>query len=776
MDKFLRLLVILLLMSANHLSAQNSPLYYVNPMVGTKSMGHTFPGACAPFGLVQLSPDTEMIPHNIDGIYQPDAYKYCAGYQYDDKTIVGFSHTHFNGTGHSDLGDILIMPMTGEVKLDMGTEENPESGYRSRFSHDNEKAEAGYYSVLLQDYDILAEMTATERVGVHRYTFPKNTETGHIILDLDYGIYNYDGKVLMANLRVEDEYTLTGYRITRGWSRMNYTHFAVKFSKPIQNYGCSNKEKVLYTGFWRKFDMTDNFPEMFGKHLTAYFDFDFSDGKPLEIQVALSPVDCRGAMKNLEVETGGKFFDDIRNETQRKWEKELSCIQFEADEETKYVFYTALYHTMINPSVYQDVDGRYRGIDHNIHQAEKGATNYTVFSVWDTFRAQHPLMNLIKPSRSTQFVNSMLNHYKQSVHKALPVWSHMGNENWCMIGYHSVSVVSDAIAKGLDIDKELALEACVNSSNVDYFDGTGDYKKYGYVPLERSSSAASITLEYSYDDWTIHELANRLNNSEISQEYASRALNYRNIFDHSLHFARPRLKDGTFKEDFDLLDTHGQGFIEGNSWNYSFFVPHDVKGLINEMGGEKQFVRRLDSLFTMELPSKYFEKTEDINEEGLMGNYVHGNEPSHHVAYLYKWTNEPWKSEYRLHEIMRQMYKNKIDGLSGNDDCGQMSAWYIFSALGFYPVCPGSDQYVIGSPRTKEATIYLENGKTFSVKTENLSDNNVYVKSIKLNGKKHEKHFITHEDILKGGEMLFEMSNKPNRKSASYEKPFSFTN
>jgi predicted alpha-1,2-mannosidase len=270
-------------------------------------------------------------------------------------------------------------------------------------------------------------------------------------------------------------------------------------------------------------------------------------------------------------------------------------------------------------------------------------------------------------------------------------------------------------------------------------------------------------------------LANRLNKSEISQEYASRALNYRNIFDHSLHFARPRLKDGTFKEDFDLLDTHGQGFIEGNSWNYSFFVPHDVKGLINEMGGEKQFVRRLDSLFTMDLPAKYFEKTEDINEEGLMGNYVHGNEPSHHVAYLYKWTNEPWKSEYRLHEIMRQMYKNKIDGLSGNDDCGQMSAWYIFSALGFYPVCPGSDQYVIGSPKTQEATIHLENGKTFCVKTMNLSDKNVYVKAIKLNGKKYEKHFIRHSDILQGGEMLFEMSNKPNKKSASYEKPYSFT-
>lgn len=768
-------IILSFMISAITMSAQQKLIDYVNPMVGTKSMGHTFPGACAPFGLVQLSPDTEMIPHNIDGVYQPDAYKYCAGYQYDDKTIVGFSHTHFNGTGHSDLGDILIMPTTGEVKFDMGTEENPESGYRSRFSHEKETAETGYYSVLLEDYGILAEMTASERVGVHRYTFPKGTETGHIILDLDYGIYNYDGKVLMANLRVEDEYTLTGYRITRGWSRMNYTHFALKFSKPIKNYGCRNKEKVLYNGFWRKFDMTKNFPEMFGKHLTAYFDFDFSDGKPLEVQVALSPVDCLGAMKNLKAETAGKSFDDIKNETQQKWEKELSVIDFDADEDTKYVFYTALYHTMINPSVYQDVDGRYRGIDHNIHQAEKGQTNYTVFSVWDTFRAQHPLMNLIKPERSTQFVNSMLNHYRQSVHHALPVWSHMGNENWCMIGYHSVSVVSDAIAKGLPINKDLALEACIGSSNLDYYDGIAEYKKYDYVPLEKNGSGASITLEYSYDDWTIQELAKRLNNDEVQAAYAKRAMNYKNVFDPSLQFARPKLMDGTFKKDFDLLDTHGQGFIEGNSWNYSFFVPHDVKGLIGQMGGEKQFVRRLDSLFTMHLPAKYFENTEDINEEGLMGNYVHGNEPSHHVAYLYKWTNEPWKSEARLHEIMRQMYKNKIDGLSGNDDCGQMSAWYIFSSLGFYPVCPGSDQYVIGSPLAKEAIIHLENGKNFTVRSVNLSDKNVYVKSIKLNGRPYQKNFITHSDIQNGGELVFEMSNKPNRKSASYDKPYSFT-
>lgn len=748
---------------------------FVNPMVGTKSMGHTFPGACAPFGLVQLSPDTEMIPHNIDGVYQTDAYRYCAGYQYDDTTIVGFSHTHFNGTGHSDLGDILIMPTTGEVKLDIGTAQDPDSGYRSRFSHENEKAEAGYYSVVLEDYGILTELTASDRVGVHRYTFPEGTETGHIVLDLDYGIYYYDGKTLMANLRVEDPYTLTGYRITRGWSRMNYTHFAVKFSKPIVNFGCRNNENVKYKGFWRKFDMTENFPEMFGTRLTAFFDFDFSDGLPLEIQVALSPVDCLGAIKNLQAETDGKSFDEIREQTRQKWEKELSCIDMDADDDTKAVFYTALYHTMINPSVYQDVDGRYRGIDHNIHQAEEGQVNYTVFSVWDTFRAQHPLMNLIKPARSEQFVNSMLLHYRQSVHRALPVWSHMGNENWCMIGYHSVSVVTDAIVKGLDIDKEMALEACLNSSNVDYYDGIGEYREFGYVPLERSGSAASVTLEYAYDDWAIYALGRQLSDKDVTDEYAQRALNYRNIFDPSLGFARPKLQDGSFKKDFDLLDTHGQGFIEGNTWNYSFFVPHDVNGLIKQMGGEKQFVRRLDSLFTMELPAKYFENTEDINEEGLMGNYVHGNEPSHHVPYLYKWTDEPWKAESRLHSIMKQMYKNKIDGLSGNDDCGQMSAWYIFSSMGFYPVCPGSDQYVIGSPLVKEAVIQLENGKRFTVKAENYADKNVYVKSIKLNGNSYNKSFITHSDIVNGGELVFEMSSKPNKKSSSYQKPYSFT-
>ena len=760
MRLFFKLLALCSLVPVMLLS-QEKRIDYVNVFSGTQNMGHTFPGACVPFGAVQLSPDTEMIPHNISGVYQPDAYRYCSGYQYDDKTIIGFSHTHFNGTGHSDLGDILMMPTTGAIQLDMGKANAPENGYRSRFSHDREKASPGYYSVWLDDYGIKAELTATKRAGIHKYTFPKGE--GHVIFDLTYGIYNYDGKTLMANLRVEDAYTLTGYRITRGWSRMNHTFFAVRFSKPIKSYGCRNDEQVLYPGFWKKFDMTSNFPEMFGKKLTAFFDFDFDAGETLEVKVALSAVDCLGALKNLEAETAGKTFEQLYVEARDQWEKELRVIDVQADNERKAVFYTALYRTMINPSVYQDVDGRYRGIDHNIHYANPGRTNYTVFSVWDTFRAQHPLMNLIKRGYSEQFIGSMLDHYQQSVHRMLPVWSHMGNENWCMIGYHSVSVLSDAIAKGLPVDRELALQACIHSSNVGYFGQTADYLRLGYVPMEKSDVSASITLEYAYDDWTIYALAQRMNRPDIAKDYAKRAQNYKNVFDPRIGFARPKDEYGQFKEPFDLLDTHGQGFIEGNSWNYSFFVPHDVPGLIAQMGGEKRFVARLDSLFTMQLPAKYFEQTEDISEEGLMGNYVHGNEPAHHVAYLYAWTKQPWKTQSRVREIMDRMYKNKPDGLCGNDDCGQMSAWYVFSAMGFYPVCPGSDCYVLGSPHAEEMTLHLENNRTLTIKATPFSPKNVFVKSVKLNGKSLSAPFITHEEIMNGGELVFEMSPKPSR-------------
>ena len=763
------------LLMSGIVSAQENKVSYVNPMIGTVKMGHTFPGACVPHGIVQLSPDTDTIPHSINGVYQKDTYKYCAGYQYDDKTIVGFSHTHLSGTGHSDLGDILVVPVTGPLRFNPGTADNPGSGYRSRFSHDTEVARPGYYEVVLDDYKVKAQLTATERVGVHKYTYPENEEQ-KLLLDLTHGIYNYDGKVLWASLRVENDTLLTGYRITNGWARENYTYFAISLSKPIKNYGYVDREKPKYMGFWRKFDLLNNFPEIGGRKIVAHFEFDSDASKPLILKVALSGVSTEGALKNLNAETKGKSFEQIVAEASTKWSKELDIIDVAGDNDKKTMFYTSLYHTMINPSVYMDVDGQYRGIDHNIHQA-KGFTNYTIFSVWDTYRALHPLFNLINRDRSVDIVNSMLAHYEQSVHKALPVWSHMGNENWCMIGYHSVSVLADALDKGLNIDKKKALEAMISSSNVDYYDGTASYKKLGYVPFDKNGSGSSITLEYSYDDWTIYNTALKMNNQSVAETYKKRALNYHNVFDPELEFVRARYSDGKWKTPFNLLSTHGEGFIEGNSWNYSFYVPHDVKGLIKQMGGDKQFVQRLDSLFTMHLPDEFFADTEDVTREGVMGNYVHGNEPSHHIAYLYAWTSQPWRTQYWVREIMNRMYRNTIDGLCGNDDCGQMSAWYIFSAMGFYPVCPGSNEYVFGAPYFPYMKVKVGEGKYLEIKADKVSDKMRYVKSIKLNGKPYTKAFIAYDDIKDGAELTFEMSSVPNKKRVftEDEKPYSLS-
>ncbi len=762
------------LLMSGIVSAQNK-VSYVNPMIGTVKMGHTFPGACVPHGIVQLSPDTDTIPHSINGVYQKDTYKYCAGYQYDDKTIVGFSHTHLSGTGHSDLGDILIVPVTGELKFNPGTADKPGSGYRSRYSHSTEVSRPGYYEVVLDDYKVKAQLTATERVGVHKYTYPSG-EVQKILLDLTHGIYNYDGKVLWASLRVENDTLLTGYRITNGWARENYTYFAISLSKPIKNYGYVDREKPKYMGFWRKFNLHKNFPEIAGRKIVTHFEFDSDASTPLILKVALSAVSTEGAVKNLEAEAKNKSFDQIVADASAKWEKELNVIDVTGDNDKKTMFYTSLYHTMINPSVYMDVDGQYRGIDHNIHQA-KGFTNYTIFSVWDTYRALHPLFNLINRDRSVDIVKSMLAHYEQSVHKSLPVWSHMGNENWCMIGYHSVSVLADAIDKGLNIDKKKALEAMISSSNVDYYDGIAEYKKLGYVPFDRNGSGSSITLEYSYDDWTIYNTASKMNDQPVADTYKKRALNYHNVFDPELEFVRARYSDGKWKTPFNLLSTHGEGFIEGNSWNYSFYVPHDVKGLITQMGGDKQFVQRLDSLFTMHLPDEFFADTEDVTREGVMGNYVHGNEPSHHIPYLYAWTSQPWKTQYWVREIMNRMYRNTIDGLCGNDDCGQMSAWYIFSAMGFYPVCPGSNEYVLGAPYFPYMKVRVSDGKYLEIKADKVSDKMRYVKSVKLNGKPYTKAYIAYDDIKNGAELSFEMSATPNKKRlfSEAERPYSLS-
>lgn len=764
MIKILAMPVILMLSMAISGQSPKNYIRYVDPLIGTQKMGHTYPGATVPFGAVQLSPDTDQQPHNVNGVYNKDTYKYCAGYQYDDTSIVGFSHTHFSGTGHSDLGDFLIMPTTGELQLEPGTKEDPSTGFRSRFSHDNETAAAGYYKVLLEDHNILAELTATSRVGVHRYTFPASDQA-HIILDLMHGIYNYEGKNVWTFVRVEGDRRVVGYRQTNGWARTRTVYFAMEFSKPFKNYSIKNFAKMEYRGFWRKFNEEDNFPEGAGKQLRAYFDFDTKEGEQIEVKFALSPVSTNGALLNLTTETGGKNFDAVKEEAQAVWNKELGRIDAELlSDDDKTNFYTALYHTFLSPTEYMDVDGQYKGIDQNVHKAN-GFTNYTTFSLWDTYRALHPFFNVVQPKRNNDMVRSMMAHYDQSVHKMLPVWSHYANENWCMIGYHSVSVISDAIIKN-DIRKEeadRALDAMVQTARTKYYDGLGYYMDLGYVPDDKNSSSVSKTLEYAYDDWAIAQAAQKLGKKDIYEEFIKRSENWRDHYDASVGFMRPKMSDGTFRKEFDPLSTHGQGFIEGNAWNYGLYVPHNPEAMIEMKGGKDKFSAHLDELFTMHLPDEFFAETEDVTREGIIGGYVHGNEPSHHVAYLYNWTNDPWKTQERVRMIIKNQYKPTPDGLGGNDDCGQMSAWYLFSALGFYPVAPGNDQYSLGSPLVKKAVVNLENGKKFTVEAVNQSDKNVYVSSVTLNGKPLNRRYLTHSEIMNGGHVVFQMSQEPKK-------------
>lgn len=767
------LLLICFFYNQTPIAAQDALLTdFVNPFIGTQEMGHTFPGACVPFGFVQLSPDTDTIPYERNGKYNPEVYRYCAGYQYSDKTIVGFSHTHFNGTGHSDLGDFLIMPQVGKLRLNPGTATNPETGYRSGFRKETEHASPGYYRVHLDTPDVEAEMTATTRCGFHRYTFPQS-DSARIILDMIHGIYNYDGKVLWASIRVVNDTLVTGYRITSGWARTRYIYFAMVFTKPVQHYGYRNEDKPVYRGFWRRFNVNNDFPEMAGKRIRAWFGFSTTEGEKVGVKVGLSAVSMEGALANLQAEIPHHDFERTRNDARQSWEKELNRIRIEAPPDRKINFYTALYHALQSPVVYMDVDSRYRGVDQDVHTAN-GFTNYTIFSLWDTYRALHPLLTLLYPDRTADMISSMIAHWEQSPEKMLPVWSHHGNENWCMIGYHAVPVIADAYVKGVrGFDTKKAFTACLSTANNRYYEGIADYIKYGYAPDDKTGNSASVTLEYAFDDYTISTFAKAIGNDpnessslkmtaqEELPNYTARSQAFRKIFDPSTGFIRAKKTDGSWKTSFDPLSTHGQGFIEGNSWNYTFYVPQDVSGLIGLMGGEKPFIRRLDSLFTMHLDDKYFAETEDVTRVGLIGNYVHGNEPSHHIAYLYNWTSKPWKTQEKVHLIVNTMYNNTPDGLCGNDDCGQMSAWYIFSVLGFYPVCPGSAEYAIGSPCVASATIELPNGKSFAITTKNFSKENIYVNTVTLNDRPLHSMFLNHKTVAEGGTLHFLMGAKP---------------
>jgi predicted alpha-1,2-mannosidase len=738
---------------------------YVNPFIGTSKMGHVFPGATAPFGMVQLSPQTNFeVMFKDDGSYNSKTYEYCAGYQYRDSTIIGFSHTNLSGTGHADLGDFLVMPTTGDIVLEPLQSKNGEKGFYSEFSHDKEEASPGYYKVNLNSYNIEAELTASDRVGFHQYTFPKSDDA-HIILDLVYNIYHHDNKNVWTFIRVENDSLVTGYRQTKGWARDKKVFFAMSFSKPFKSYGHKKYDDVKYDGFYRRFNQAENFPEIAGKDIRAYFNFDTEEGERIKIKFALSSVSTEGALNNLMAEIPHWNFDKTRTETKAKWNKELSKIEVTTlNNGDKVNFYTALYHTNLSPILYEDVDGQYRGLDQNVHQSE-GFTNYTVFSLWDTYRALHPLFNITQPKRNNDMIKSMLAHHDESVHNMLPIWSHYANENWCMIGYHATSVIADAMAKNVgDFEKERALQASVNTANVRYFDGLGDYIDYKYVPDDKSHSSVSKTLEYAYNDWCIAQMAEQVDNVSVKEEFTKRSEYYNNVYDPKIGFMRPKLADGTFREDFDPMDTHGQGFIEGNAWNYGLYVPQNIDKMILMMGGKEQVSEHLDSLFTIDIADKYIAQHEDITRDGIIGNYVHGNEPGHHIPYLYNWTGHPDKTQERVRMIMRTMYVPTVDGLCGNDDAGQMSAWYIFSSLGFYPVTPGSTYYALGSPLIKEAKIHLDNGNELIIKVKNQSNKNVYVKSVTINGKKLTGTLLSHQDIMNGGEIIFVMSSEPINK------------
>jgi len=743
----------------------------VDPFIGTGGEGHTFPGATVPFGMVQLSPDTQIKSRK-------EGYGWAAGYRYDDHTIVGFSHTHFSGTGHSDLGDVLVMPITGEVKLERGDIDKPGSGYTSRFDHKDEKAEPGYYAVTLQDYGIRAELTASPRVGVHRYRFPKG-KPAHVLVDLRTSMYDYPGKVQWSRMRMRADGTLTGFRETRGWAPGRQLYFAMRFSKPVSGHQFHDtEENVVYKGFPPPGEKDPRQrAQIEGRQLVGALDFDSAQGETMVVKVAISPVSEEGAIANLDAEVPGFDFDAVRNDAKAQWSQALGALDVDAPEPMRRSVYTALYHTLMGPSLFMDADGRYRGSDNAVHQA-KGFTNYSTFSLWDTYRALHPLLTIVQPEqRTNDFVNSLLASRRYSAYGVLPVWAFHGLETWCMIGYHSVPVIADAYMKGIrGYDANEALDAMVASASYGPYDGIAQYMQLGYVPIDEEGEAASKTLEYAFDDWTISRMADAMGRDDVAKSFGKRATNWQHAFDESTGFMRARKRDGSFREPFDpSASGYGTDYTEGNAWQYSWYVPQDVAGLAKAHGGEDQLLARLDAVFDAKVDPKIFEHMEDIT--GLIGWYAHGNEPSHHVAYLYAYAGQPWRTQARLGNIMKTQYAPRPDGLAGNDDLGQMSAWYVFTALGFYPVAPGSNEYVIGRPFMPRATLNLPNGKRFTVIAVGLDDAHLYIGTATLNGKPLERAFLRHEEIMAGGELRFTMQAQPNKEWAAdpQQRPYSMS-
>jgi len=711
--------------------AQGKYTRYADPFIGTGGHGHTYPGAIMPHGMVQLSPDTRL-----------DGWDGCSGYHYSDNYIYGFTHTHLSGTGCSDYGDILLMPMTGEPSPD-------NKKYGSHFSHSEEKASPGYYSVRLKDNNILAELTTTTRVGFHKYTFPAN-EKSNIILDL-----KHRDDVLENSINIEDSVTISGLRRSRAWAENQYVYFVIKFSKPFIDYGVYLND-TLKSGIPIKSFMNSGAGrKTASKLIKAFFTFDTKDGKPVLMKVALSQVSVAGARKNMQAELPGWDYDKVKANADAAWDKELGKIEVTNEPLPKMrTFYTALYHTMVAPNVASDVDGQYRGMDLKVHTAT-GFTYYSVFSLWDTYRGAHPLYTIIDRERSLDYIKTFLTQYKEG--GRLPVWELSSNETDCMIGYHSVPVIVDAAVKGIDqFDKLLALEAMEKGATGNRY-GLPALIDHGYLEAVDEHESVSKTLEYAYDDWCIAKFAKMIGKEDDYRAYIKRAQAYKNLLDITSGFMRPK-DNGNWLSPFDPREVNNN-FTEANAWQYSFYMPQDVDGYIQMMGGRKRLEAKLDSLFTESSKTTGREQS-DIS--GLIGQYAHGNEPSHHIVYLYNFAGRPYKTQEKVHQIMSTMYHDAPDGLEGNEDCGQMSAWYVLSALGFYPVTPGTQDFMIGTPLFKKATLHLENGKTLSINAPLADDNNYYVSKVGINGRPHYKSWIGYQDIIGGGQLSFQLSNKPS--------------
>lgn len=687
---------------------------YVNPFIGTGGHGHTYPGATLPFGMMQLSPDTRL-----------DGWDGCSGYHYSDNYIYGFSHTHLSGTGVSDYGDVLLMP-THEVVFNNGA--NGKKGYRAHFSHENEEAAPGFYKVLLDSTNIHVELTVSKRSGIHRYSFPKGSKQV-VILDL-----THRDKVLDSKITVHSNNEISGHRHSSAWATNQRLYFNMYFSRPFK--------KVTFLEGARE-----------GEKVKAAFEFDSSERNDLEIKVGISPVDEAGARKNLQQEIGNAKFQEVVINANNSWEKQLQKIVIEhPDEDVKANFYTALYHTMIAPNLYQDVDGRYRGMDLEIHQTIE-FDYYTVFSLWDTYRAAHPLYTIIEAKRTNDFIRTMLAKFEEG--GILPIWDLSANYTGCMIGYHGVPVIADAYIKGIrDYDAEKALKAMIHSASENHL-GLESYKKLGFIPVEEESESVSKTLEYAYDDWTIAVMAEQMGKNEVAAQFYRRAQAYKNVYNPETGFMQGRFRN-TWFGPFDPYEVNFN-YTEANAWQYSLYVPQDLGGLMKLMGGKVKLEAHLDDLFTAQDRTSGREQA-DIT--GLIGQYAHGNEPSHHMAYLYNFVNKPHKTQEKVRQILTELYSNTPDGISGNEDCGQMSAWYIFSALGFYPVTPGSSNYIIGSPLIEKASLYMDNGNRLTIVATGASED-MYISQVLLNGKPLGRSYITHDEIIKGGTLEYLLNDQP---------------